>query len=65
MPRGDKSRYTDKQKRQAKHIAEGYEERGDSHDKAEERAWRTVNKQTGGARKPGGSGRHHHSTKKR
>jgi plasmid stabilization system protein ParE len=57
MPQGDKSRYTAKQKRQAKHIAEGYESRGASHDKAEERAWRTVNKQTGGGRKPGGSGR--------
>ena len=58
MPRGSKDRYTDKQKRMARHIAEGYEKHGDSHDKAEERAWRTVNKQTGGARKPGGSGRH-------
>jgi plasmid stabilization system protein ParE len=63
MPQGDKSRYTDKQKRQAEHIAESYESRGDSHDKAEERAWRTVNKQTGGGRQPGGSGRHKSSPK--
>jgi plasmid stabilization system protein ParE len=56
MPQGDKSSYTDKQKRMAKHIAESYEERGDSHDKAEERAWRTVNKETGGGKKSG-SGR--------
>ena len=28
MPRGDKSSYTDKQKRQAEHIEEGYEHRG-------------------------------------
>ena len=28
MPRGDKRHYTDKQKRQAEHIEEGYEEPG-------------------------------------
>ena len=28
MPRGDKSKYTEKQKRQADHIARGYQERG-------------------------------------
>ena len=27
MPRGDKSKYTDKQKRQAEHIEESYESR--------------------------------------
>lgn len=57
MPRGDKSRYTSKQKRQAEHIEEGYEKRGVSGREAARRAWATVNKETGGARKPGGSGR--------
>ena len=57
MPRGDKSRYTDKQKRMAEHIEEGYEEQGVSEEEAERRAWATVNKQTGGGNKPGGSGR--------
>ena len=28
MPRGDKSSYTDEQKRMAEHIEEGYEKRG-------------------------------------
>ena len=53
MPRGDKSSYTDKQKRQAEHIEEGYEERGLSKDEAERRAWATVNKMTGGGKKSG------------
>ena len=56
MPRGDKSSYTDKQKRQAEHIEEGYEKRGTSHEEAERRAWATVNKETGGGKKSG-SGR--------
>ena len=56
MPQGDKSAYTDKQKRKAAHIAEGYEERGVSEDEAEARAWATVNKQDGGGKKSG-SGR--------
>jgi plasmid stabilization system protein ParE len=56
MPRGDKSSYTDKQKRQAEHIEEGYEKRGVSEDEAESRAWATVNKMTGGGKKSG-SGR--------
>ncbi|HEY4367556.1 MAG TPA: hypothetical protein VGN07_10035 [Steroidobacteraceae bacterium] len=56
MPRGDKSKYTDKQKRQAGHIEAGYEERGLSRDEAERRAWATVNKETGGGNKSG-SGR--------
>jgi plasmid stabilization system protein ParE len=53
MPQGDKSAYTDKQKRQAEHIEEGYEERGVSEDEAERRAWATVNKMTGGGKKSG------------
>jgi hypothetical protein len=56
MPRGDKSSYTDKQKRMAEHIEEGYEERGTPKDEAEQRAWATVNKETGGGNKSG-SGR--------
>ncbi|MBA2961669.1 MULTISPECIES: plasmid stabilization protein [Ramlibacter] len=56
MPRGDKSSYTDKQKRQAEHIEEGYEDRGVGKDEAERRAWATVNKETGGGKKSG-SGR--------
>ncbi|MDB5732322.1 MAG: hypothetical protein JWQ03_2217 [Variovorax sp.] len=56
MPRGDKSAYTDKQKRQAEHIEEGYEKRGTDKEEAERRAWATVNKETGGGKKTG-SGR--------
>ena len=56
MPRGDKSQYTDKQKRKAEHIEEGYERRGTSHKEAERRAWATVNKESGGGNKSG-SGR--------
>lgn len=57
MPRGDKSKYTDKQERKADHNAEGYEKRGVSKKEAEGRAWATVNKDDGGGKKPGGSGR--------
>jgi len=56
MPRGDKSSYTSKQKRQAEHIEEGYEKEGVSHKEAESRAWATVNKMDGGGKKSG-SGR--------
>src|ERR1044071_7417586 len=56
MPRGDKSSYTGKQKRQAEHIEEGYEDRGVSKKEAERRAWATVNKESGGGKKSG-SGR--------
>ena len=58
MPRGDKSSYTNKQKRQAQHIEEGYEQRGIPADEAERRAWATVNKETGGGKKSG-AGRGH------
>ena len=61
MPRGDKSSYTDKQKRQAQHIEEGYEHRGVSGHEAERRAWATVNKETGGGKK-NGSGRGKHTS---
>jgi plasmid stabilization system protein ParE len=56
MPRGDKSKYTDKQERKADHIAESYEERGVPEEEAERRAWATVNKDDGGGKRPGGSG---------
>jgi plasmid stabilization system protein ParE len=56
MPRGDKSSYTDKQKRKAEHIEEGYEDRGVSKKEAQRRAWATVNKESGGGKKSG-SGR--------
>jgi len=56
MPQGDKSSYTNKQKRQAEHIEEGYKKRGVSSREAEKRAWATVNKETGGGKKSG-SGR--------
>ena len=55
MPRGDKSKYTSKQKRKAQHIEEGYESRGVSEGEAERRAWATVNKLEGGGKR-GGSG---------
>jgi plasmid stabilization system protein ParE len=56
MPRGDKSAYSDKQKRKAEHIEEGYEDRGVGKKEAESRAWATVNKESGGGEKSG-SGR--------
>ncbi len=56
MPKGDKSKYTDKQERKADHIAEGYEKGGVSEKEAERRAWATVNKDDGGGKKSG-SGR--------
>ena len=60
MPQGDKSKYTDKQKREAGHIAKDYENKGVGEKEAESRAWATVNKQDGGGKKPGGSGRAQH-----
>jgi len=59
MPQGDKSAYTDKQKREAAHIEKGYEDKGVSAKEAERRAWATVNKQDGGGKKSG-SGRKGH-----
>jgi plasmid stabilization system protein ParE len=56
MPRGDKSAYTDKQKRQAEHIEQGYESRGVPEKESEQRAWATVNATTHGGKKSG-SGR--------
>lgn len=62
MPQGDKSKYTDKQKRQAEHIEESYVERGVDEDEAEAIAWATINKQDGGGKKSG-SGRKKSSPK--
>ena len=56
MPRGEKSKYTNKQKRKAEHIEEGYKKRGVSRKEAERRAWATVNKSDKGGRKKGGGG---------
>jgi plasmid stabilization system protein ParE len=56
MPQGDKSAYTDKQKRQAEHIEESYEKRSVPEEEAEKRAWATINKTDGGGKKSG-SGR--------
>ena len=56
MSRGSKEKYTDKQKRRAEHIEDGYEDRGVPAREAARRAWATVNKETGGGKKSG-SGR--------
>ena len=67
MPRGDKSKYTDKQERKADHIAESYESRGVPEKEAERRAWATVNKESGGGKKSGsgrGKPESHASSKK-
>ena len=53
MSQGDKSSYTDKQKRQAEHIEESYEKRGVPEKEAERRAWATENKISGGGKKSG------------
>ena len=57
MPRGSKDKYTAEQKRKAEHIEDSYENKGVSKDEAEARAWATVNKQSGGGERKGGSGR--------
>ena len=60
MPQGDKSKYTDKQKRQAEHIEEGYEKQGVPESEAARRAWATLNKQDGGGKKAGSGRRKKH-----
>ncbi|MCQ2030306.1 Rho termination factor N-terminal domain-containing protein [Stutzerimonas zhaodongensis] len=65
MPRGEKSKYTDKQQHKAEHIEQSYEQKGVPKDEAEARAWATVNKQTGGGERKGGSGRAKSETAKR
>lgn len=57
MPRGDKDKYTDKQKRKAEHIEDSYEAKGVSKNEAESRAWATVNKQSGGGERKEARGR--------
>ncbi|MDQ0126406.1 hypothetical protein J2W17_005388 [Pseudomonas lini] len=57
MPRGSKDKYSAEQKRRAEHIEDSYENKGVSKDEAEARAWATVNKQSGGGDRKGGSGR--------
>jgi len=67
MPKADKSSYTDKQKRQAEHIAEGYKDKGVSAKEAKSRAYATVNKESGGGKKSGsgrGKTESHESSKK-
>ena len=67
MPKGDKGKYTEKQKRKAEHIEEGYEDRGVSKKEAKSRAWATVNKESGGGKKSGsgrGKKESHSSSKK-
>jgi plasmid stabilization system protein ParE len=56
MPRGAKSKYTDKQEKKAEHIEESYEKKGVPTEEAERRAWATVNKDDGGGKRQGGSG---------
>jgi len=60
MPTGSKEAYTDKQKRKAEHIEEGYEKQGVSKEEAERRAWATVNKEDGGGKKSGSGRKDHH-----
>jgi plasmid stabilization system protein ParE len=60
MPRGDKSKYTDKPKRQAEHLEEGYEKQGVPESEAARRAWATVNKRDGGGKKAGSGRRKRH-----
>lgn len=64
MPRGEKDKYTEKQKRKADHIEESYEHKGVSKDEAEARAWATVNKQSGGGEKAGGFRQEDHARRK-
>lgn len=65
MPRGDKTKYTAKQQRKAEHIEQSYEQKGIPEGEAEARAWATVNKQSGGGERKGGSGREKSETTKR
>lgn len=65
MPRGSKEKYTEEQKKKARHIEKGYEEKGMSEKKAEGIAWATINKQSGGGEKKGGSGQQKSSEEKK
>ncbi len=59
MPRGNKSSYTDKQKREASYIQASEGKSGKPEEAAERIAWATGNKQDGG-RKKSGAGRKDH-----
>ncbi|EHY76657.1 MULTISPECIES: Rho termination factor N-terminal domain-containing protein [Stutzerimonas stutzeri subgroup] len=65
MPRGDKAEYSEQQRRKAEHIEESYEQRGVPEKEAEARAWATINKQSGGGERKGGSGTSKSQTAKR
>ncbi|HEX2066839.1 MAG TPA: plasmid stabilization protein [Candidatus Thermoplasmatota archaeon] len=56
MPQGDKRHYTQKQKRQAEHIEESFEERGYPPKEAAGRAWAVVNAIHKGGELKGGGG---------
>jgi len=60
MPQGSKENYSNKQKRMARHIEEGYKKKGSSTKRAERIAWATVNKETGGAKKKKALKKHTH-----
>ena len=62
MPRGSKSKYTSKQKRQAHHIEDSARRRGYSSKRAAQIGYATVNKQDHGGKKSG-SGRGKTSSK--
>src|SRR5215467_12365590 len=55
MPRGSKSKYTSKQKRQAHHIEDSAKRRGYSSKRAAQIGYATVNKQDHGGKKAGSS----------
>jgi hypothetical protein len=64
MPLGSKAKYTAAQKRKASRIEQSYEDKGVPKSEAEARAWATVNKQSGGGEKAGGSGQRKATAKK-
>ncbi|KAF6688138.1 termination factor Rho [Pseudomonas sp. EKM23D] len=64
MPLGSKAKYTAAQKRKASRIEQSYEDKGVPKSEAEARAWATVNKQSGGGEKAGGSGQRKAPAKK-
>lgn len=64
MARGDKSSYSGKQKREAAHIEKSYQRKGVSKKTAQKRAWATVNKQDGGAKKTGAKKKSRKTAKK-
>ncbi len=63
--RGDKDKYSGNQKRKAAHIEESYKSKGVPEQEAEKRDWATVNKQSGGGEKAGGSGEKNHQKQRK